>query len=72
MNIDNYEISILRFAANNVERTSIAQVALTEVVGEGIIRQVGIYDLSLARAFTSVGDPQLLLAIREKLESIPE
>ena len=72
MNIDNYEISILRFAANNVERTSLAQVALTEEVAEGIIRQVGIYDLALARAFTSVGDQQLLLAIREKLESIPE
>jgi hypothetical protein len=72
MNIDNYDISVLRFAANNVERSSIAQVALTETIAEGIVRQVGIYDLSLSRAFTSVTDPQLLLAIQERLESIPE
>jgi hypothetical protein len=73
MNLENKEIDIEFMSSNMVTGESVVTVSISKEVAPEILQKIGTYKLSFAAStFTSMDDPQLLIALQERLSVIPE
>jgi hypothetical protein len=73
MDLSNKNIDIDFMSSNFVEGTTTLTVSLTQEIAEGVRKTLGTYKLDFwGDAYTSMNDPKLIEALKEKLESLPE
>lgn len=72
MDLTNRTFLVSRLAVNNIERKSSLEVIVYDQISSSVKVQKGVYSLELDKAFTGIDDPQLSLAVKDVLETIPE
>lgn len=73
MNLEDKEIDVEFMSSNMVTGESVVTVSVSKEVIPEVFQKIGTYKLSfVAGSFTSTDDPQLLIALQEKLAGIPE
>jgi hypothetical protein len=73
MDLSNKEIDV-DFMSSSIDTSETRlTVTITEEIAQGVRRSIGTYKFTLiGESFKSVNDPNLLVALRNKLESLPE
>jgi hypothetical protein len=72
MNLTNKQITITTLEINSFPVKTTATVVITEMIAEGVYKQVNSFKMEFDTSYTSLDDPALLNAIQEKLLEIPE
>lgn len=73
MDLSNKNIDIDFMSSNFVDGSTTVTVTLTQEIAEGVRRNIGTYKLDFwGDAYTSMTDPRLMTALKEKLETLPE
>jgi hypothetical protein len=72
MNLTNRRVTLTTLTSTTYPEMSRATVAVSEEVIPGVQKTIGTYTLEIQRVFSSTSDPNLLAAIQEMLEAIPE
>jgi len=72
MNLTNKQITLTSLTSTTFPEMSRATVAVSEEVIPGVQKTLGTYTLQIERIFSSTSDPNLLAAIQQLLEAIPD
>jgi hypothetical protein len=73
MDLSNKEIDIEFMTSDMLTGSSKVTVSISHEISEGVIQRIATYKLEFTgQSFSSMSDPNLLVALQEKLESIPE
>lgn len=72
MNLTNKQVTLISLTSTTFPEMSRAMVAVSEEVIPGVQKTIGTYTLQIERIFSSTSDPNLLAAIQEMLEAIPD
>lgn len=73
MDLSNKEIDIEFMTSDMLTGSSKVTVSISQEISEGVIQRIATYKLEFTgQSFSSMSDPSLLVALQEKLESIPE
>lgn len=72
MDLTNKQIKIATISVSTFMPETVAKVELYEDMGNGIYKNIGLYELRFNIAYNPTEEPALLAAINEKLAAIPD